>query len=236
MSSSRAFTLIELLVVIAIIAILAAILFPVFAQAKASAQKTSCLSNIRQIDLASIMYADDSDDTGPAATHNAVGANVAGGWMYYIRFPAADNLLPAAYEPNMGTIYPYVKNESIFVCPTDLRKVCGDSYSINDCMTTRSVKIALGRSLSGVDHPSNMLFFTEEADDNGSNDVNDFSAADIAGTDDAYYTFAVNPLSTRHTMQSSVGFVDGHVKSVLPAAVATQGYAYGDPNLTACPN
>ena len=59
---NKAFTLIELLVVIAIIAILAAILFPVFAQAKAAAKKVSCVSNLRQIGMAAIMYADDNDE------------------------------------------------------------------------------------------------------------------------------------------------------------------------------
>ena len=66
MSKSRAFTLIELLVVIAIIAILAAILFPVFAQAKEAAKKTQCLSNLKQIGLGATMYATDSDDLLPA--------------------------------------------------------------------------------------------------------------------------------------------------------------------------
>ncbi|CAN5558710.1 hypothetical protein BH11ARM2_BH11ARM2_24860 [soil metagenome] len=65
MQRSKAFTLIELLVVIAIIAILAAILFPVFAQAKTAAKRTSDLSNVKQIALGMFMYAGDSDDHGP---------------------------------------------------------------------------------------------------------------------------------------------------------------------------
>ena len=65
MKSKRAFTLIELLVVIAIIAILAAILFPVFAQAKAAAKKTADLSNVKQISLGAIMYSGDADDYFP---------------------------------------------------------------------------------------------------------------------------------------------------------------------------
>jgi len=65
---NRAFTLIELLVVIAIIAILAAILFPVFAQAKLAAKSTSDLSNVKQIDLAMVMYADDNNDVFTYAT------------------------------------------------------------------------------------------------------------------------------------------------------------------------
>ncbi len=101
----KAFTLIELLVVIAIIAILAAILFPVFAQAKAAAKQSSCVSNIRQIGIGMIMYLADSDD-------------------YY---PGNDQFEPAstntsAADPRIPydlLIMPYVKNTKIFNCPSD---------------------------------------------------------------------------------------------------------------------
>jgi len=88
----RAFTLIELLVVIAIIAILAAILFPVFAQAKAAAKTTASLSNLKQIDVGVLMYTNDSDDVMPLAT----------GSDYYND--------PTTLE----VLYPYVKNTNLF--------------------------------------------------------------------------------------------------------------------------
>lgn len=94
----RAFTLVELLVVVAIVAVLAAFLFPVFAQAKASARRVQCLSNVRQVGLANQLYAGDSDDT-------YVGDEVAGasGTVYwgdlldrYVRGGAAEGRGEAA--------------------------------------------------------------------------------------------------------------------------------------------
>src|SRR5664279_5707854 len=99
-SSKKGFTLIELLVVIAIIAILAAILFPVFAQARAKARQTSCLSNNKQLGLAIFAYVQDYDETFPPSNYRSPinpTANV--GWMYFVDpyvkagVPAANNQL-----------------------------------------------------------------------------------------------------------------------------------------------
>jgi prepilin-type N-terminal cleavage/methylation domain-containing protein/prepilin-type processing-associated H-X9-DG protein len=105
----RAFTLIELLVVIAIIAILAAILFPVFAQAKVAGKKTKSISNLRQIGLAVVLYADDNDG-----------------------YPQHSS--PSSWSPRVrwaDRIYPYAKSEEIFVAPNATIEIYGKPWAHN---------------------------------------------------------------------------------------------------------
>src|SRR5262249_47232068 len=102
----KGFTLIELLVVIAIIAILAAILFPVFAQARAKARQTTCLNNMRQLGTGLMMYAQDWDETLPLNDYIGNGLGPLPGWR--------DR---RAGESWCSGIYPYVKNSQIYACP-----------------------------------------------------------------------------------------------------------------------
>lgn len=108
-TKNRGFTLIELLVVIAIIAILSAILFPVFARAKESAKRTTCVSNTRQIGMALTMYVID-----------------------YERYPQHSS--PATQTPRTrwaDYLYPYVGNEQMFICPVSTLDVLGKTWAHN---------------------------------------------------------------------------------------------------------
>jgi len=116
---SSGFTLIELLVVIAIIAILASILFPVFAQAKDAAKKTQCVSNTKQLALAALMYAGDFEDVLPRHDNNgscAYGESPCDqpDWGDF-RYPANGGEKDVMY---FGVIQPYVKNNALGHCPT----------------------------------------------------------------------------------------------------------------------
>src|SRR5258706_5773890 len=130
---ARGFTLIELLVVIAIIAILAAILFPVFAQARAAARKSTCLSNLKQITLGQLMYLQDYDerftywDNRGTPTDSWNTPRGAGWWM--------------------NEIYPYIKNLGVYECPDDIRpdnQTNGWGYAIVPGTTNKFYRSSYG--------------------------------------------------------------------------------------------
>ncbi|MCC7101535.1 MAG: prepilin-type N-terminal cleavage/methylation domain-containing protein [Fimbriimonadaceae bacterium] len=110
----KAFTLIELLVVIAIIAILAALLFPVFARAKASAKQTQCISNLRQIGAATAMYMADNDDQFPQAV-DASDKFRPDIWSQYPDFQARIPDMPLMPE----ALNSYLKSKDVWRCPSD---------------------------------------------------------------------------------------------------------------------
>jgi len=109
----KGFTLIELLVVIAIIAILAAILFPVFARAREKARQTSCLSNVKQLGLGIMMYCQDYDETYPG---------------YYPPWPVIPSPVGSGCSWWEG-VYPYVKNYQLYVCPSYIRSQSSWNYN-----------------------------------------------------------------------------------------------------------
>ena len=233
-SQAKGFTLIELLVVIAIIAILAAILFPVFAKAREKARQISCASNLRQLGLAILQYAQDNDESLPSSTDGTAGAGQTGGWVFYTVF--ADS--PGAFDVTRGSIYPYTKSAQVYVCPSDsYGQASGDSYAINSCVvsaTEGANGYRVGRNLAAFDDTSLWMLLCEEADTGGAVD------AGTGSTNDGYFfEQQQDNFSRRHTNGSELLFLDGHVKFGLPEQVRAAGYAIGGtgpaPQGTACP-
>jgi prepilin-type N-terminal cleavage/methylation domain-containing protein/prepilin-type processing-associated H-X9-DG protein len=241
-----AFTLIELLVVIAIIAILAAILFPVFAQAREKARQTSCLSNEKQIGLGILMYAQDFDETYPFSQR---------------------------YDPSVGHIWgmswavvtqPYAKSYDIYRCPSDGVTDCaepwmgvGISYAANidaDYTGSWQVKGPMGmggvpiwlypsKTLAGINRPADTIIVAERYNSiarqqpEGAGNCTGYSSgltelswgANIGGAGalipdgtrpaDAPFPNSRNgAVSAKHSEMSNFIFCDGHVKAMRPYA------------------
>lgn len=159
-SKRHAFTLIELLVVIAIIAILAAILFPVFARAREAARKASCVSNVKQLALAVLMYSQDYDEVYPRMDERGEegDAHPLIGSMYADTAPnggnpcQAQNKFTAADQLN-----PYTKNDGIFQCPTLNQRVVRANYAYS------SNKVGNGNGSSQEARAGSYLWFCAHA-------------------------------------------------------------------------
>ena len=149
----KGFTLIELLVVIAIIAILAAILFPVFAQAREKARQTQCLSNMKQIATSFIMYTADYDQCFPANPVNNGVVEI--GWTHYMGHATLpddgnngwiDFFKQRCYA---GQLLPYTKNSKIFGCPSDTGAAWGTvdpNYKLGKRFTSYLYRAFMGRN------------------------------------------------------------------------------------------
>ncbi len=201
----RGFTLLELLVVISIIAILAALLMPVFMQARESARKSTCLSNLRQLGMAVAAYSADWDEMLPATWDGAVGAHGnsgTGGWMMWTNFYG-----PARFYPEQGALAPYVKNSGIFECPSAPARL-GCSYAINSALSTGTPLPAYysGLPLAALSSPSSTFLLVEEGSDGTNNHPNT--------TDDAYFNVQMNVLARRHHGAPNFLYCDGHVKAL----------------------
>jgi prepilin-type N-terminal cleavage/methylation domain-containing protein/prepilin-type processing-associated H-X9-DG protein len=151
--TKRGFTLIELLVVIAIIAILAAILFPVFAQARKAARKTTCLNNVKQITLGIMMYTQDYDEVYPAA-------------QWHMELPTWAS---PTYQRVQLLVQPYIKNVQVGICPEDTAVYtwAGQNMSYGyhgpsgwnqntdtTAMAHSTANTIVGRSMAAIDQPA----------------------------------------------------------------------------------
>jgi prepilin-type N-terminal cleavage/methylation domain-containing protein/prepilin-type processing-associated H-X9-DG protein len=202
----RGFTLIELLVVIAIIAILAAILFPVFAKAREKARQSSCLSNIKQIGLAVMQYTQDYDEVFPGGM---------GYWTPYM-VPAAPD---RGDNPWVRNIYPYCKNGQMMVCPSGgafstaindwpaMTEVPTMSYGVN----MRLNHVALGT----VAEPASCYVVSD--DTNSYVYLYPSINALQAGAYD--WPAQLPAAAARHNDGMNFGFVDGHAKWLSRASL-----------------
>ena len=205
------FTLIELLVVIAIIAILAAILFPVFARARENARRSSCQSNLKQIGLGIIQYTQDYDEKYMGQGNYSVNATgLHGSWDIVIQ--------------------PYTKSMQIITCPSDSRSpvqtVAG--YGTN---LRRSYKIMAytrdpkdnqnGANLSSVNLPSQSLLMADATSCPSNGDTEWWCAEEMGATDQFAATNADSlgalpagsQVGGRHLDTDNVLYMDGHVKA-----------------------
>ena len=211
--SRSGFTLIELLVVIAIIAILAAILFPVFARARAKAQQNTCLSNVKELALSMNMYVSDYDQMWPLFYVSYCGTTV----------PSCNGM----YNYWWDDLIPYTKNAQIDACPTDSAAGVGGSVGNTNDSDSKVWSGTLYVSYACNDYG----LFT----DGGTMlPTKDTSITQPSTTIELYDGSSIRPtlamasggpgnISYRHNNAANFSFCDGHAKVLSPGAVDQNG-------------
>jgi len=192
----RGFTLIELLVVIAIIAILAAILFPVFARAREKARQASCQSNLKQIMLAWNMYAQDYDEIMCFA------------WRY--------NPINASGDPWAGAdkygdvLNPYIKNQQIWRCPSRSRQTIGGGIAYREWGYGINCAFMNGQELARIPRVSEKIVFADACRNDWR--VNPVNSNYTNHCPTQAEVISVHERNYGHNGGRNYGFADGHVK------------------------
>jgi prepilin-type N-terminal cleavage/methylation domain-containing protein len=208
---SHGFTLIELLVVVAIISILAAILFPVFARARESARRASCLSNMKQIGIGIMMYTQDYDERYPIVT------------SYTIDAFATETTTPSPFQE----IYPYTKSWQILVCPSAIANGAtaknATSYFIDGTVINET-----GVSMAAINEPAKRIVIQDYYESRKYAYVRPYL------TGGKYVSWLGTGYSDIHFDGGNLIFADGHAKWRRKTSICASDF--GLKNVSTGPN
>lgn len=209
MKLARGFTIIEVLIVTAIVAILAAVVYPVYFKAAAAAKDSTTISNLRQLGEAFLLYSSENDDRMPGVTDGMRGARRHGGWIYYDAFGVGGQ---SHFDVSKGTLYRYVVNKQVYTSPNDpAAKLSGLSFAYNGCLIVPPFKhggFNAGGSLGALVNPAATMLLGEE----GTFDILAPSIHDQNDTDDGFFNPTNDSFAEWHTAGTAILFGDLHAK------------------------